>query len=66
MPRRTIEVGMVRKICVADAILRAAKDKYQDESRALVCSGVRRQGSMLLIPKSVIRRSKIRRRTDEF
>jgi len=49
-----------------DPILRGAKRKYQEESRALVRSGVRTQESMLLIPKSVIRRPKIRRRTDEF
>ncbi|VWB87941.1 hypothetical protein BLA6993_04183 [Burkholderia lata] len=49
-----------------DAILRAAKRKYQEESRKLVRSGARTQDSMTLIPKSAIKRSKIRRRTDEF
>ncbi|MFP3564520.1 hypothetical protein [Paraburkholderia sp. SIMBA_030] len=49
-----------------DEILRAAKRKYQEESRELVRSGARTQDSMILIPKSVIKRSTIRRRTDEF
>lgn len=49
-----------------DEILRAAKRKYQGESRKLVRSGIRTQDAMILIPKSVIRRSTIRRRTDEF
>lgn len=49
-----------------DEILRAAKRKHQEESRELVRSGARTQDCMILIPKSVIRRSTIRRRTDEF
>lgn len=49
-----------------DEILRAAKRKYQDESRALVRSGARTQESMLFIPKSVIKRATFRRRTNEF
>lgn len=49
-----------------DEFLRAAKRKYQEESRELVRSGARTQDSMSFIPRDVVKASKIRRRTDEF
>ncbi|CAB3741297.1 hypothetical protein LMG24238_06742 [Paraburkholderia sediminicola] len=49
-----------------DEILRAAKRRYQEESRELVRSGARTQESMLFIPLDLVRASEFRRGTDEF
>jgi hypothetical protein len=49
-----------------DEYPRTVKDEYQRRSRELARSGACSQDAMFFIPKDVVRRSKFRRRTDEF